>query len=88
MSPKPETPQQQFPHHPRHDHDLDLIHALKPKVNAALFRERLSEGGDISALIDRVRAGHSSEWNGHNVVGKRAEDASFASEALESCEAQ
>ncbi len=45
--------------------------------DATALREYL-EGDDAQALLERVCAGHSIEWNGNNMVGKMNKDAQSA----------
>ena len=49
-----------------------------PDVNAI---EQLAE--KLAPLLDRVRAGHSVEWNGSNNVGRLTDDAQEASEEID-----
>lgn len=65
-------------------HGRTLTYAVAPNADIDALRETLSEGGDAAALIDRIVAGHSVEWDGGNLVGRLDADARDASEALES----
>lgn len=47
------------------------------------LRDDLSPGGKLSGLIDRIRAGHSVEWDGSNMVGRLTKDAREASDLVE-----
>lgn len=44
--------------------------------------EALCEGGDLRSLLERIHAGHSVEWDGHNMAGIFTADASEASDAV------
>ena len=46
------------------------------------LRDDLREGGWLSTAIDTIRAGHSVEWDGSNMVGKLTKKARAASERL------
>jgi hypothetical protein len=52
-------------------------------IDTDLLREDLAEGGVLSTLIDRVKAGHEVVWDGNNNVGHLDEDAQEASDELE-----
>ena len=54
--------------------------ALDINANAQIddLRETLADGGEASALIDRVIAGHGSRWDGRNFVGTLTDDADQA----------
>ena len=51
-------------------------------INLDALRADLSEGGWLSTAIDTIRAGHSVEWDGSNMVGKLTKKARAASERL------
>lgn len=46
------------------------------------LRADLAEGGSLSALIDRVIAGHTVRWDGNNMRGRFTDDAAEAFEDL------
>jgi len=47
------------------------------------LRRELADGGYLSFLLDRVRAGHTVKWDGNNYVGRLTEDAVDASDDIE-----
>lgn len=51
-------------------------------VDVEALRDDLAEGGVLSRLLDRVRAGHSIEWDGSNMVGRLTDDAEEAREEI------
>lgn len=57
--------------------------SIQPCTNYALLKDALGEEGALSALLDRVIAGHEVRWNGNNHVGHLTEDAAEASQAIE-----
>lgn len=47
-------------------------------LDSERLRDELADGGKLAALIDRIKAGHSVEWNGSNHVGRLDADAEEA----------
>lgn len=67
-----------------HGRRREYVLATGPAViNIDQIREDLKDGGDLSILIDRIRAGHDVEWDGSNFVGKLNEDADEAERELD-----
>ncbi len=66
----------------REHYNLDLVYDIAHRANADDLRAELAEGGEISALIDRVIAGHDSRWNGQRYQGTFSEDAQEAHDEL------
>lgn len=60
-----------------------LRYILDAGTDAAWLREALADGGEIAALIDRIVAGHTIEWDGSNHRGRLTEDAREASGRLD-----
>lgn len=56
--------------------------SVNPEVNGDHLAELL-ESDEVRALLERVHAGHSVEWNGSNYVGRLTDDARDASDELE-----
>lgn len=56
--------------------------SVNPEVNGDHLAELL-ESDEVRALLERVHAGHSVEWNGSNYVGRLTDDARAASDELE-----
>lgn len=52
-------------------------------TDAAELAADLAEGGVLRALLERVHAGHSVDWNGSNMVGGLTDDATEASDEIE-----
>lgn len=63
-------------------HGRTLRWTVPADVRGSALAELL-QSPDTRALIERVHAGHRVEWNGSNNVGRLAEDAIQAREALE-----
>ncbi|KAA0677637.1 hypothetical protein [Roseomonas genomospecies 6] len=51
-------------------------------LDIARLKTDLADGGRLAILIDRIRAGHSVEWDGSNHVGRLTEDAQDAESEL------
>lgn len=67
-----------------HKRDLVYTVAQGPAVIALdALRADLAEGGKLSVLIDRIKAGHETEFDGSNMVGRLSADADLASRELE-----
>lgn len=64
-------------------HRRDLAYTVMPNADAATLRAELGEDGRLARLIDRIIAGHTTEWDGSNMVGKLTADAADADERLE-----
>lgn len=56
--------------------------SVNPEVNGDHLAELL-ESDEVRALLERVHAGHSVEWDGSNYVGRLTDDARDASDELE-----
>lgn len=54
---------------------------VNPEVNGDRLADLL-ESGKVRALLERVHAGHSVEWDGSNYVGRLTDDARGASDDL------
>lgn len=54
---------------------------VNPEVNGDQIADLL-ESGRVRALLERVHAGHSVEWDGSNYVGRLTDDARRASDTL------
>lgn len=63
-------------------HNVDLRYPVNPAVSGKALREFLS--GDGKLLLERIHAGHDTEWNGDNLVGILTDDARQAEAELES----
>ena len=63
-------------------HGRTLRWSVSPYANGDSLADLL-ESDKVRALFERVRNGHSVEWNGSNMVGRLDEDAKEASEELE-----
>lgn len=55
--------------------------SVNPEVNGDQIADLL-ESDKVRALLERVHAGHSVEWDGSNYVGRLTDDAREASDAL------
>lgn len=62
-------------------HGRTLRWGVSESVRCDVLAELLR--GDALPLLERIYAGHSVEWNGHNHVGRLDNDAQEASDALE-----
>jgi hypothetical protein len=51
-------------------------------LDHAAIRADLADGSKLASLIDRIRAGHDTEWDGSNMVGTLTDDAREADEDL------
>lgn len=68
-----------------HGRRREYVLATGPAVIALdQIREDLKDGGKLSILIDRIRAGHSVDWDGSNFRGKLNDDADEADRELDS----
>lgn len=69
----------------RHD-NIELVYVLAEgwcRINGERLFNLLKEGGEIAVLIDRIKAGFESEWNGSKMVGRiKTDDAMHAHEDL------
>lgn len=61
-------------------HKRTLRYRLPAGVDRAALVDQLAEGGEVSALLARVHAGHTVEWDGSNYVGCFDDDAAEADE--------
>lgn len=65
-------------------HGLILVYPFASSYDGArvidveALRHDLSDGGELSVLIDRIILGHEIEWNGNNYVGVLSGDAKDA----------
>ena len=66
----------------REVYNVDLVYDIARKADATALRSGLAEGGAISVLIDRVIAGHDSEWDGRRSRGTFTKDAQEAHDDL------
>lgn len=64
-------------------HNIDRRYDLIGNADLDTLRTDLADGGDLAVLIDRVKDGHSTHWDGSNHVGRfTAADAAEASDDL------
>jgi hypothetical protein len=64
-------------------HRRDLVFTVQPNADGEQLRADLAEGERVAVLIDRIKAGHSINWDGSNMVGTLSADAEDASQELE-----
>lgn len=63
-------------------HNRTIRWSVTPHLSQAACQELLDDP-DVRALLERVHAGHSVEWDGSNMVGVLTEDAVEAGEELQ-----
>ena len=63
-------------------HGVDRQYDMSGNPDVEELRADLAEGGAIAVLIDRIKAGHSTVWDGNNYVGRLTEDAVNADDEL------
>ena len=64
-------------------HRVDRQYDMSGNPDVEELRADLAEGGAIAVLIDRIKAGHSTVWDGNNNVGRLTEDAICAADDLD-----
>lgn len=62
-------------------HKRTLRWSVPPAVSGQALADYLK--GEGLALLERVHAGHATQWDGSNLVGRLSEDAQEASEELD-----
>ena len=61
---------------------VDRRYNMSGNPDVEELRADLADGGAIAVLIDRIKTGHSTVWDGNNTVGQQTEDAVNADDEL------